>query len=109
MLIRNPGNEEIVVAYAEETAQAKKAIKEAKHKAWARECKKMDAGTDNTRLFATIRAMDGRGRKQESAAALKTDNKTAVTAKEEANTVTSQYAKFNQAQYTRHPDSKRTT
>ena len=57
----------------------------------------MDAGTDNTRLFATIRAMDGRVRKQESAAVLKTDNKTAVTAKEEANTLTSHYTKVSQA------------
>ena len=82
LMIRNPGNEEMMVAYTEKTAQAKKVIKEAKQKAWARECEKIDAGTDNIRLFATIRTMDGRGRKQESAAVLKTDNKTAVTAKE---------------------------
>ena len=68
----------------------------------------MDADTDNTRLFATIRAMDERVRKQESAAVLKTDNKTAVTAKE-ASTLTIHYAKVSQALLKDTQDSKRTT
>ena len=96
-----------MVAYTEKTAQAKKVIKAAKQKAWERECEKIDAGT-NTRLFAAIRAMDGRRRKQKSAAVLKTDNKTAVTAKE-ALTLTTHYANVSQALLKDIQDSKRTT
>ena len=100
-LRRNPGNEDLMAECNEKTTEAKKIIKQAKLKAWAQECEKMDAATDSTQLYATIRAMDGRGRNQESAAVLKAGSKTAKTRKEKANILVKHYAKVSQAQYSK--------
>ena len=98
-LKRDPGNEELMTLCSEKTVQAKQIVKQAKLTAWSRECEKMEAATDSSRLYATIKAMDGRGKKHESAAVLKSHTKTAKTDKEKANILARHYAKVSQAQF----------
>ena len=59
----------------------------------------MDAATDNSRLYSTIKAMDGSGKKEGSAAVLKAHGKSAKTAKEKADVLAKRYAKVSQSQY----------
>ena len=93
----DPGNEALSAEANEKLTQAKRVVKDAKLKAWARECEKMDTSTETARLYATIKTMNGRGRTQESAAAIKTETKTAKTNKQKATVLAKHYAKVSKS------------